>query len=209
VFDRTVRAAATGNDSEVAAFTGSHPYDDRAPDARDGKGAERKGAHVRDSVRADDEHDYERDRTGPGRDQQPVAQHLAARGPPRQDRSHCHQEEQRDTDRHAEPGEVRLPHRDLFVLQRLDEEREDRPGEDDERETGEQEIVQQERGFPGDGRVDLARRAQLVATPRDECDAAERAHPEEGEEPRADARLRERMHRVDDTGPRQERAEDG
>ena len=152
-----------------------HADRDRAPDAR-----KRERRPVRTSApgatpRAPSAtRDDERDAAHPRRDQQSVAQHLTARRPPRKQRTDRHEEQQRDPDRRAHAFEVGLAHRQRAVLERFGEQREHRARQHDQRETGEQQVVEQERGFPRERRVDATRRAQRVTAPRDQTDTERR-----------------------------------
>ncbi len=73
--------------------------------------------------------------------------------------------------------EVGPPDSDLLAVQGLDEQREHRPEEHDERETREEKVVDQERPFSRDRGVDRARRAQPVAPPGDETDPTATTSP--------------------------------
>src|SRR5205823_1289991 len=78
----------------------------------------------------------------------------------------------------------------------------------DERERGEHEVVGEERRFARYRRIDATGRSQAVAAPGDEPDAGGGDDPEEDEQRGTDRRLRERMDRVEDAGPGEERPED-
>ena len=129
---------------------GAHADHHRARDAREREGTEREGHDVGDSPRAADHAGDECERAGPRRDQQPVAQHFAARGPPRQRGPDGHQEQQREADRHAHLGEVGLADGELLVLERLHEQREHCAGQNNKCERTEQQIVEQEGGLTRD-----------------------------------------------------------
>ena len=62
----------------------------------------------------------------------------------------------------------------LAVLQRLDDQREDRAEQHDEGEHGEQHVVGQERALARQRRVDRPGRAQPVAAPGDQRERARR-----------------------------------
>ena len=84
------------------------------------------------------------------------------------------------------------------------------PVEHDQRESREEQVVQQEGGLARHRRIDATGRTQLVAAPGDEADTRRtRTVPRKAEQPRPDARLRERVHRVDHARTGEERAEDG
>ena len=125
----------------------------------------------------------------PRRDEQPVAQHLAARGPPRQRGRDRHEEQQREADRRGHAVEVRLPHRQPAA--RAAPRRcsgNTVPSSTTNASAGEQQVVGEERRLARHRRVDAAGRAQLVAAPRDEPDAGGGDDAEEREQPRADRR---------------------
>ena len=67
----------------------------------------------------------------------------------RQGKHRCdaHQEQQRQPDRHRQPVEVRRTHDGAAILERLDEQREDRAQQHDEREHGEDHVVREERAL--------------------------------------------------------------
>ena len=164
---RTVRTAAIGSASAGRALARPDPDDDRTTDARERERTERERADVGDAVRAGDSAITSVSAPAQAGINSRSRSTSTARGPPRQHRPDRHEEQQRDADRHAEAGEVRLAHGDLLVLQRLDEQREHGAGEHDEREAGEEQVVQQERGLARDRGVDATGRAELVAAPRD------------------------------------------
>ena len=99
----------------------------------------------------------------PRRPQEPVAQELARRLPPRQHGRDRHEEQQREADRHRHAVEVGPPDRDALAVHRLDHEREHGAEQHDERERGEQHVVGEERALARDRRVDRPRRAQPIA----------------------------------------------
>ena len=89
------------------------------------------------------------------------------------------------------------------------DQREDRAEQHHEREAREEEVVGEERGLARHRGVDSAGCVQLVRPPRDEREARDDHDAKEREQPRTDRRLRERMDRVHDARPGEERAQDG
>ena len=169
---RTMRAVATGHRLAMRAPPGPHADRDGAADAREREGGEREREDLRDArarrARARTTSVMPPAHAGTSRRRRrssPLAARHGSSGPTAMRNSSA----MPIGTRH--PLEVRLADRQLAVLERLGEQREHRAGEHDERERGEQQVVEQERGLARHRRVDAARRAQRVAAPRDERDA--------------------------------------
>ena len=142
-----------------AAAPAAKPAEPKTPAAARGPSAP---ASTRDDQRTD---------AAPRRPEQPVAQQLGAGLAPRQHRRDGHQEQQDEADRHGHAGRRTARRPRSAVLQGLDDQREHRAEQHDEREHGEDHVVGEERALAGDRRVDRARRAQPVAAPRDQARA--------------------------------------
>ena len=99
-----------------------------------------------------------------------------------------------EPDRHRQPVEVRGADDGPAVLERLDEQREDRAEQHDEREHREQHVVGEERSLARDRRVDRTGRPQPIAAPGDQPERHDHDDAEERQQPGTDRPVAERVH---------------
>src|SRR5262249_46908716 len=131
------------------------------------------------------------------------------RSPPREQRADAGQRQQDETDRDEPLVEERPGDGETLAGDRFAQRREHRAEQDEQRGEQQNPVVDEERRFARQPRVELVARLQERQPVDDQAEAEDQDRDHEpGEQPRQRRVLAERVHRLLDAGARQERAED-
>src|SRR5262249_38469642 len=127
---------------------------------------------------------------------------------PGNERSYPREGEEQESEWDVYPIEERCAHGDLGPPHRLGKYGKERPPQHRERNTHEQEVVEQERRLAAQHGLELNLRLELGPARVEQRERQDRSHDEEAEEEVADIGLGEAVHAGDDARPGDERAED-
>src|SRR5690348_4290969 len=109
---------------------------------------------------------------------------------------------------HVDFVEKRRPDADLVARYPFGKDRKKRSPQYGKTRGEKNQIVKEKTGLARNERIQLIVASQIIAILIPSSEAGQKNYPEKGDKPPADRRLCKRMHRTDDTGARQHRAED-